>query len=151
MKNIFKACLAVFCIFQSPILFSQSYTIQQGYIFEQKYLKQVSVKMAEEIANSPDVFQSYLTGQWGEEKIATSQVIRKNDLLSIKFKNRPSLTLQDYILESSEGVEGDSQLFKYIKSVPNYIIIGVLYGHDQPGFLLIAENGSEFYYVDTYK
>lgn len=141
----------MFFICQSPISYSQSYTIHQGYIFEQRYFKQVSVKIAEEIANSPDVFQSYLTGKWGEEKIAATQVSRKSDLLSIKFENRPSLNLQDYILEPSEGVEGDYQLFKYIKSVPNYIIIGVLYGHDQPGFLLIAENGSEFYYVDTYK
>jgi hypothetical protein len=150
MNKLIKIFITAIFAFSPLVSFSQSYEFHQGYIFEQKYIKRIPLNTAEKIAASPGVFNEFLAGNWDSEKISNSQIVRDGDRLTIKFKNRPSLTLCDYSVKPTETVEGDSQLFRYIKSVPNFLIIGVLFGHDAPGFLLIHESGSDVYFVDTY-
>jgi hypothetical protein len=144
-----KKFIAAFFIFACGPSFSQSYDYHQGYIFEQKYIKRMPIKKAEQIAASPGVFNQFLSWDWGAEKITHSRIKRVGDRLIIKFEKKPSLSLRDFSLESTKEVEGDSQLFKYLKSVPGYHIIGVIFGHDQPAFLLIPESGGALYFVET--
>jgi len=148
-KSIYKF-IAVLFVFFCNATFSQSYDYHQGYIFEQKYIKRISLEKAEQIAAVPAVFKQFLSWNWGVEKITNSHIERNGETLIIKFENKSPLTLRDFSVESTKEVEGDSQIFKYLKSVPGYHIIGVIFGNDQPAFLLINESGSELYFVDTY-
>lgn len=127
--------------------FSQSYEFDQGYIFEQEYIKRVSLERAEEISGVSGVFNEFLSWDWPYEKITSSLVERAGNRMVIKFENKPALTLRDF--STKEG-DGEAQLFRYLKSVPGYHVIGVVFGHDQPAFLLIHESGSDLYFVDTH-
>ena len=81
--------------------------------------------------------------------IRDKRIKRYGDRLVIEFGSNKNLSLQNFSIKETENADGDSQLFKYIKSVPGHHIIGVMYGHDQPQFLLISESGSHIYFVDT--
>jgi len=126
VKKIIKLYVAAVCIFTTLSSFAQSYDFNQGYIFEQKYVKRIPLKKAEKIVESPGIFNEFLTAEWGSEKINNAQIERDGDRLKIKFKNKPTLTLRDFSVETTKTVEGDSQLFRYLKSMPKYLIVGVL-------------------------
>lgn len=149
-KPIIKIIVLLFIFVCNP-LFSQSYEYHQGYIFAQKYIKRISLEKAEEIAGSPDVFNQFFTWDWAAEgtyeDITVSGIERVGDRLVITFEKESSLSLRDFSM--TEG-DGDLQLFRYLKSVAGYHIIGVIFGHDQPAFLLINTTGTELYFVNTY-
>jgi hypothetical protein len=133
----------------SPSL-AQSYDYRQGYIFEQKYIKRISLKQAEQVAASPGLFNPFLSWDWGPEKISDSRIKRARGQLVLDFAGKSPLSLRDYSRKLTKQAEGDSQQFQYLKSVPGYHIIGVTFGHDQPAFLLVSESGRDLYFVDTY-
>ena len=146
-----KFFLAIFCI-ALPIVFgpavAQSYDFQQGYIFDQGYVQRVSVNQAEKIANVQGIFAPLLKFEWmeGKEKIKDSRVKRSGSRLVLEFGSNARLSLKNF---STKQGDGEYQIFKYIRSVPGYHIVGVEYGHDQPQFLLIPESGGQIYFVNT--
>ncbi len=147
MKKSLNKIIAVLIIVFCNTSFSQSYEFNQGYIFDQKYIKRIPLEKAEKISEISGIFNQFLSWNWPPEKITSPRIERVGSRLIIKFENRPPLTLRDF--STKEG-DGESQFFKYLKSVPNYYMIGVVFGHDQPAFLLIHESGSDLYFVDTY-
>lgn len=128
---------------------SYEYGQSQGYIFDQKYIKRISVKQAEQVIGSPGFFEPLLSSNWGKEVIKDSRVKRSGDRLILQFGGKPPLSLKDFSLQPTMQSEGDSQTFTYIKSVRDYHVVGVEFGHDQPAFLLVSHSGSEIYFVDT--
>lgn len=147
MKKTLKKIIAVVFLVCCSTSFSQSYEFDQGYIFEQEYIKRIPLEDAEELSGVSGVFNEFLSWDWPPEKITNSLVERAGSRMIIKFENKPALTLRDF--STKEG-DGEAQLFRYLKSVPGYHVIGVVFGHDQPAFLLIHESGSDLYFVDTH-
>lgn len=147
MKKLLNKMITVLCLVCCSASFSQSYEFDQGYIFDQEYIKRVSLERAEEISGVSGVFNEFISWDWPSEKITSSLVERAGSRMVINFENKPALTLRDF--STKEG-DGEAQLFRYIKSVPGYHVIGVVFGHDQPAFLLIHESGSDLYFVDTH-
>jgi hypothetical protein len=127
---------------------AQSYEYRNGYIFDQSYVKRVSVSEAEKIASSPGLFEPLMTFDWTakREEIKDKRVKRVGGRLVVEFGGNARLSLKNF---STRKGDGDLQDFKYIKSVPGYHIVGVEYGHDQPQFMLIPESGGQIYFVDT--
>jgi hypothetical protein len=127
---------------------AQSYEFRQGYIFAQRYVERISLSQAEKIANIPKLFEPLMSFDWTKrkEEIKDRRVSRMGNRLVLTFTGGGKLSLKNF---STKQGDGDSQLFKYIKSIPGYHIVGVEYGHDQPQFLLISESGSRIYFVNT--
>lgn len=127
---------------------AQSYEFRQGYIFDQRYVERISVSQAEKIANIPKLFEPLMTFDWTRQKevIKDSRVRRMGNRLVLSFGGGANLSLKDF---STKQGDGESQNFKYIKSIPGYHIVGVEYGHDQPQFLLVSESGAHVYFVNT--
>ncbi|XVJ69224.1 MAG: hypothetical protein HEQ39_05910 [Rhizobacter sp.] len=127
---------------------AQSYEFRDGYIFNQAYVKRVSLDQAEKIANIPGLFGPLMTFDWTQQKeeIKDKRVKRLGKRLVLEFGGDARLSLKNF---STKKGDGELQLFRYIKSIPGYHIVGVEYGHDQPQFMLIAESGSPVYFVGT--
>ncbi len=127
---------------------AQTYEFRNGYIFDQRYVRRISVSEAEKIANITGLFEPLLSFAWTKEKeaMADARVKRLGSRLVIEFSGKAPLSLKNY---STKQGDGELQVFRYIKSVPGYHIIGVEYGHDQPQFLMIPESGSQIYFVNT--
>lgn len=127
---------------------AQTYEFRNGYIFDQSYVKRISLGQAEKIANIPDLFEPLMTFDWTQrkEEIKDKRVKRFGGRLVFEFGSNARLSLKNF---STKKGEGELQSFKYIKSIPGYHIVGVEYGHDQPQFMLIGESGSHIYFVDT--
>jgi len=138
--------IALTSIFSSAI--AQSYEFRNGYIFEQGYVKRISLSQAEKIANIPGLFEPLMTFEWTKrkEEIKERRVKRIGGRLVFEFGGNAGLSLKDF---STKKGEGELQSFKYIKSIPGYHVVGVEYGHDQPQFMLISESGSHIYFVNT--
>ncbi len=149
MNKSFRILLAIVFASICTSAVAQSYEFQHGYIFKQKYVKRISLTKAEQIAGVPGLFEPLLSWNWGGEVIKDSRVKRSGDRLFLEFFGRARLSLRDFSSEPTNQKEGDSQKFKYIKSVPGYHIVGVEFGHDQPAFLLVSESGLNIYFVDT--
>lgn len=128
--------------------FAQSYEFRNGYIFDQAYVKRISLSQAEKVAGIQGLFEPLLTFDWTQQKeeINDKRVKRVGDRLVFEFGGNARLSLKNF---STKKGDGELQLFKYIKSIPGYHIVGVEYGHDQPQFMLIAESGSPVYFVNT--
>ncbi len=143
---VFALTIALASICGSAI--AQSYDFRSGYIFDQSYVKRVSLSQAEKIANIPGLFEPLMTFDWikGKEEIKDVRVKRFDGRLVLEFGGNARLSLKNF---STKKGEGELQVFKYIKSIPGYHIVGVEYGHDQPQFMLISESGSHIYFVDT--
>ena len=127
---------------------AQSYEFRNGYIFDQGYVKRISLSQAEKIANIPGLFEPLMTFDWTrrKEEIKDTRVKRFGGRLVLEFGGNARLSLKNF---STRKGDGEFQLFKYIKSIPGYHIVGVEYGHDQPQFMLISESGGEIYFVNT--
>ncbi|WP_395704091.1 hypothetical protein [Aquabacterium sp.] len=127
---------------------AQAYEFRQGYIFDQRYVERISVSQAEKIANTPKLFEPLMSFDWTQQKeaIKDPRVKRIGDRLVLSFGGGAKLSLKNF---SAKQGDGDSQIFKYIKSIPGYHIVGVEYGHDQPQFLLVSESGAHVYFVNT--
>jgi hypothetical protein len=130
---------------------AQSYEFRHGYIFDQSYVTRISVGQAEKIANIPRLFEPLMSFEWLKEKeeIKDSRIKRSGSRLILEFGGNARLSLKSFSTKPTTHHEGDSQVFKYIKSIPSYHIVGVEYGHDQPQFMLISESGSHIYFVNT--
>ena len=148
MTRLFLAALflALIAICHSAI--AQSYEFRQGYIFDQRYVERISLTQAEKIANVQGLFEPLMSFAWTKEKeeIKDLRVRRIGERLVFAFSDSAQLSLKNF---STKKGDGEMQLFKYIKSVPGYHIIGVEYGHDQPQFLLVSESGGHIYFVNT--
>lgn len=147
-----KFFLSMFCIvfsivFGAPAV-AQSYDFQQGYVFDQSYIQRVSVNQAEKIANVQGLFTPLLKFEWLKERemIKDSRVKRSGSRLVLQFGGKARLSLKNF---STKQGDGEYQLFKYLRSVPGFHVVGVEYGHDQPQFLLIPESGGQIYFVNT--
>lgn len=127
---------------------AQSYEFRQGYIFDQRYVKRISVSEAEKATNVRGLFDPLLTFDWikAKEDIKDPRVKRSGNRLVFTFGANASLSLKDF---STKKGDGESQLFKYLQSIPGYHLVGVEYGHDQPQFMMISETGSPIYFVNT--
>jgi hypothetical protein len=127
---------------------AQSYEFRNGYIFDQGYVKRISLSQAEKIAGIQGLFEPFMTFDWTQrkEEIKDKRVKRVGGRLVFEFGGNARLSLENF---STKKGEGELQFFKYIKSIPGYHIVGVEYGHDQPQFMLIAESGGHIYFVDT--
>ena len=147
-RTILLACIFVAMAFNGSAS-AQSYEFRNGYIFDQVYVKRVSLSQAESIANMSGLFEPLKTFDWTRQKeeIKDKRVKRFGSRLVVEFNGTARLSLRDF---STRKGDGELQVFKYIKSVPGYHIVGVEYGHDQPQFLLISETGSQIYFVDTH-
>jgi hypothetical protein len=128
---------------------SYEYGQRQGYIFDQKYVKRISIQQAEQVIGSVGFFVPLLSGSWKNEVIKDGRVKRSGDRLILQFNGKSPLSLRDYTLKETAQSEGDSQTFTYIKSVRDYHVIGVEFANDQPAFLLISYSGREIYFVNT--
>ena len=146
-RHLLTLALLAFCA--ESMAQSYEYGQRQGYIFDQKYVRRISVQQAEKVISVPGFFEPLLSPNWGREVIQDSRVQRVGDRLILQFGGKPPLSLRDYTLKETKQSEGDSQKFRYIKSVRGYHLVGVEFGHDQPAFLLISQLGSEIYFVDT--
>lgn len=129
--------------------FAKSYVFSHGYIFDQSYVKRISIAQAENILSQPGIFDPFLTWNWGKEKISDNMISRSGDKLLIRSSTKDVLSLCDYVRRDTKSKDGDSQKFVYLRSSDQYHIIGVLFGHDQPAFLLVPRTGSQLYFVDT--
>src|SRR5215831_15901075 len=127
---------------------AQSYEFRNGYIFDQSYVKRISLSQAEKIANIPGLFGPLMTFDWThrKEEIKDTRVKRFGGRLVLEFGGNARLSLKNF---STKKGDGEFQFFKYIESIPGYHIVGVEYGHDQPQFMLISESGSHIYFVNT--
>ncbi len=125
------------------------YGQRQGYIFAQKYVKRISVEQAEQVIGSPGFFEPLLSFNWGKEAIKDGRVKRSGDRLILQFDGRAPLSLKDFVRKPTKQSEGDSQEFKYITRVRDYHVVGVVFGHDQPAFLLVSYSGEKIYFVNT--
>lgn len=127
---------------------AQSYEFRQGYIFDQGYVKRISLSQAEKIANMPGLFEPLLSFEWtkGKEQIKDPRVKRSGPRLVLEFGGNARLSLKDF---STKQGNGELQVFKYIKSIPGFHIVGVEYGHDQPQFMLVPESAGQIYFVNT--
>lgn len=128
---------------------SYEYGQERGYVFDQKYVKRISIKQAEQVLGSPGLFDALLSSNWGKEVIKDGRVKRAGDRLVLEFVGKTPLSLRDFTRKETIQSEGDAQTFKYIKGVRGYHLVGVEFGHDQPAFLLVAYSGNEIYFVDT--
>lgn len=148
MNRLFQYFLAIGLTFICGAVLAQSYEFRQGYIFDQHYVTRVSVSEVEKIANIPGLFGPLMSFEWtkAKEEIKTSRVKRLGSRLVVEFGANASLSLKNF---STKKGDGELQVFKYIKSVPGYHIVGVEYGHDQPQFMLISESGNHIYFVNT--
>ena len=148
MKFSFLAALSVALIVSCNSANAQSYEFRQGYIFDQPYVERVSLEKAEKVANAKGIFEPLMSFDWTKEKelIKDHRIKRTGNRLVLAFSANAELSLKNF---STKRGDGESQTFKYIKSVPGYHIIGVEYGHDQPQFLLVPEQGGHVYFVNT--
>lgn len=151
MKRIFFTLLITAFTSLCGSAIAQTYEYRNSYIFEQSYVKRISLIQAEKIANIPGLFEPLMSWEWtrGKEEVRDKRIQRDRDRLVIEFGSNKNLSLKNFSTKATKNGDGDSQLFKYLKSVPGHHIIGVIYGHDQPQFLLISESGSYIYFVDT--
>ncbi len=138
--------IALTSVWSSAI--AQSYEYRNGYIFDQGYVKRISLSQAQKIAGISEPLEPLLTFDWTQqkEKIKDERVKRIGGRLIFEFGGNERLSLKNF---STKKGDGELQYFKYLKSVPGYHIVGVEYGHDQPQFMLIAESGSLVYFIDT--
>ncbi len=148
MNRLLLAALAIALTAGCGAAVAQSYEFRNGYVFDQPYVERISLNQAEKIANVPKLFEHLMTFDWTQKKeeIKDKRVRRVGDRLILTFSSRAKLSLKNF---STRKGDGESQVFKYIKSVPGYHIIGVEYGHDQPQFLLVSESGAHIYFVNT--
>lgn len=149
MINKMMLLLATFLLIAVGQSFAKSYEFSQGYIFDQSYVKRVSIAQAENILSRPGIFDPFMTWNWGKEKISDNMVSRSGDKLLIRSSTNDVISLCDYVQKDTKTEDGDSQKFVYLKSSDKYHIIGVLFGHDQPAFLLVPRTGSQLYFVNT--
>lgn len=149
MKILTNSLIAILIFLVGDVALAQSYDFRQGYIFEQQFVKRISISEAEEVASSLGLFEPLMSWEWGAEKIADSRVKRIGTKLVFDFDGKRRLSLRDYTTKATKIGDGESQKFKYIKSTPFYHVVGVLFGHDQPGFLLVSTIGENVYFVDT--
>ncbi|MBC3873376.1 hypothetical protein [Undibacterium flavidum] len=150
MKIFTNVLIAILFFWAGDEAVAQSYDFRQGYIFEQKFVKRISISQAEEVASSFGFFEPLMSWEWGVEKIADPHVKRIGNRLVFDFDGKGSLSLRDYTRKATKIAEGELQKFVYIKSVPFYHVVGVLFGHDQPAFLLVSTVGENIYFVDTH-
>lgn len=127
---------------------AQAYEFRQGYVFEQRYVKRISISQAEQLTKLPGLFEPLRTFEWtkAKEQIADARVKRVGPRLVFEFGGKAALSLKDF---STTKGDGELQTFKYLRSVPGYHVVGVEYGHDQPQFMLVPEAGGQIYFVDT--
>lgn len=130
---------------------AQNYDYSQGYIFAQPYIESVPLTQVSGVLDKPEVLTPYLDWEWADEVISHSAVTRKGDQLMVHFANGKALTLKDFTAQPSAEHDGDSQRFVYLTSTPKYHIIGVLFAHDQPAFLVLEQNGAGRFFVDTHQ
>lgn len=148
MKPPIHLLLAAVLAIIASTVFAQSYEFRQGYIFDQSYVKRISVSQAEKIANRPGLFAPLLSFDWtqAKEDIKDARIKRQGSRLVVEFGGQARLSLKDF---STRQGDGESQVFKYLKSIPGYHLIGIEYGHDQPQFLLVPEAGGQIYFVNS--
>ncbi|MFO1264157.1 MAG: hypothetical protein U1E84_12600 [Rhodoferax sp.] len=127
---------------------AQTYEFRHGYVFEQPYVQRVTVRDAEEAAQTPGLFTPLLNFDWTRkpEQIHDARVQRVGNRLVLHFDGKAWLSLQDYATKRGDG---EFQRFKYLMRMAGFHIVGVEYGHDQPQFLLIADTGRPIYFVNT--
>jgi len=135
------------------IAYGQQYDINQGYIFDQKYVQRIDLAKGDELigeAGGIEKFRKYDTYKWEVhgDRAMPAGVNRNGDRLVFKFPSRPELSLRDFEVKSTDDREGDSQRFIYLHSFANYHLVGIPFGHDEPGFLLIEKSGAKIYFVD---
>lgn len=133
------------------VSWAQSYSYQQGAIFEQSFVTRIDLATAGELLKDAERLTPYLDWEWDDETIATKEVKRVKDRLVIALANQQTLSLKDFSVDSSAEAEGDFQEFQYLQSTADFHIIGVLFGHDQPAFLLVSKAGDKVYFVDTHQ
>lgn len=148
MTRLFLAAFSLALIAISHSAIAQSYEFRQGYIFDQGYVERISLSQAEKIANVQGLFEPLMSFAWTKEKeeIKDSRVRRIGERLVLAFSGSAQLSLMNF---STKQGDGELQLFKYIKSVSGYHIVGIEYGHDQPQFLLVSKSGDPIYFVNT--
>lgn len=148
MKKSFAAALVIEMAVGCHAAMAQAYEFRQGYIFDQRYVERISLSQAEQIAKVPKLFEPLMSFDWThkKEEIKDSRVRRNGNRLILALGSGASLSLKDF---STKQGDGEMQVFKYIKTVPGYHIVGVEYGHDQPQFLLVPESGGHVYFVNT--
>lgn len=150
MKRAVSVALAALACATAQMAVAQHYEYRQGYIFEQAYIQRISIAQAEQIASSPGLFAPLMNWEWGEERLTEPRVKRVRDRLVFQFKDHAPLSLRDYTRASSKAVEGDAQRFVYLRSTPAHHVVGVIFGHDQPAFLLVTKSGGPHYFVNSY-
>ena len=148
MNRLFLVVLIMAFTSACSSAIAQSYEFRHGYIFDQGYVKRISLSQAEKIANIPGLFEPLMSFDWtrGKEDIKDTRVKRFDGRLVFEFGSNACLSLKDF---STKKGDGELQVFKYIKSIPGYHLVGVEYGHDQPQFMLISESGNHIYFVNT--
>ena len=151
LKRIFLTLLILTLTSICSSAIAQTYEYGHGYIFEQSYVKRISLIQAEKIANIPGLFEPLMSWEWtrGKEEVRDKRIQRDRDRLVIEFGNNKNLSLKNFSTKATKNGDGDSQVFKYIKNISGYYVIGVVYGHDQPQFLLISDSGNHIYFVNT--
>ena len=148
LRSVCKS-LALSALIISYPCAAEDYDYSQGYIFAQPQIQSVPLSEVSALLDEPVDFESYLDGEWTE---ATHRAIeRTDDQLLVRFAQKEPLTLKDFTLEATAEVEGDSQRFVYLKSTADYHIIGVLFEHDQPGFLAVQQQGEGRYFINTHE
>lgn len=150
-KTYYLTTLALLLIFMCGGASAQQYNFSQGYIFKQKYVQRIDLAEGEKLigeAGGIEKFRKYDTNDWDRhgDKTLTAGVRRAGDRLVFKFKARPELSLRDFVYKGAG--DGDSQQFIYLRAFTNYHLVGVVFGHDEPCFLLIAKSGEKIFFVD---
>jgi hypothetical protein len=150
MNRCFRLLCTLFFLCFGGAPMAQTYDFRQGYIFEQAYVSRIPLAKAEHITGLPGLFAPFRAGDWGKELIQDPRVKRTGNRLIVQFSGKAPLSLKDFTIGSTRQREGDSQKFRYLKTVANYHVLGVLFGHDQPGFLLVSVSGRDIFFVDTH-
>lgn len=149
-QTYFQSAFALLLVFMCGVVSAQQYNFSQGYIFQQKYVKRIDLAEGEKLIGEAGGIEKFRTYDWlgHGDKTLPAGVIRSGDRLVFKFKTRPEISLRDFAYKGAG--DGDSQGFIYLRSFSNYHLVGVYFGHDEPGFLLLEKLGSKVYFVDTH-
>lgn len=146
---MFKQTFILLSLFVQWPAVAQSYDFSQSYIFQQPYIQRINLAKARQIVDIPDVFTPYLTWDWAPEKIDVTSVQRLDDRLVVRFGHRAPLSLRDFAVAASQHADGERQQFRYLRSTARFYLVGVLFEHDQPAFLLISKADGTCYFVDA--
>ena len=154
---LYRAALATLFsgIFYCGIVASQNYEFKMGYIFDQPFVTRLSVSDQKKLIGTKIVIPFDASNDAAKIKVQQNVVSRNGENLTIKLVDKPPVVLRDFNSPATNDVEGDSQIFRYDRLIPNAIAhdayhkVDVFFGHDRPYALLINAKSGKMYFVGS--